>query len=115
MSLSADEVRKVADLARLEISDAEVDTMARQLSAIVDGEPSPPTQFQPKIPKDLETICLVCPKRAPTMNQFEAPANDADVQRLFREQDNLGADSSLFLRAIRQLTKEGKPIGQVIG
>ena len=36
MSLSADEVRKVADLARLEISDAELDTMARQLNAIVD-------------------------------------------------------------------------------
>jgi aspartyl-tRNA(Asn)/glutamyl-tRNA(Gln) amidotransferase subunit C len=36
MSLSADEVRKVADLARLEISDAELETMARQLNAIVD-------------------------------------------------------------------------------
>lgn len=36
MSLSADEVRKVADLARLELSDADVDVMARQLSAIVD-------------------------------------------------------------------------------
>lgn len=36
MSLSADDVRKVADLARLEISDAELETMARQLSAIVE-------------------------------------------------------------------------------
>jgi aspartyl-tRNA(Asn)/glutamyl-tRNA(Gln) amidotransferase subunit C len=36
MSLSADEVRKVADLARLEISDAELETMAGQLSAIID-------------------------------------------------------------------------------
>ena len=36
LSLSADEVRKVAELARLEISDAELATMARQLSAIVD-------------------------------------------------------------------------------
>ncbi|MSQ96540.1 MAG: Asp-tRNA(Asn)/Glu-tRNA(Gln) amidotransferase subunit GatC [Gemmataceae bacterium] len=36
MSLSPDEVRKVAELARLEISDAEVDTIARQLNAIVD-------------------------------------------------------------------------------
>ena len=35
MSLTADEVRKVADLARLELSDAELETMARQLSAIV--------------------------------------------------------------------------------
>jgi aspartyl-tRNA(Asn)/glutamyl-tRNA(Gln) amidotransferase subunit C len=36
MSLSADEVRKVADLARLDLSEADVETMARQLSAIVD-------------------------------------------------------------------------------
>jgi aspartyl-tRNA(Asn)/glutamyl-tRNA(Gln) amidotransferase subunit C len=36
MSLSADEVRKVAELARLELSDADVEVMAKQLSAIVD-------------------------------------------------------------------------------
>jgi len=36
MSLSADDVRKVADLARLELAPAELESMARQLSAIVD-------------------------------------------------------------------------------
>ena len=36
MSLTAEEVRKVAELARLELSDADIETMARQLSAIVD-------------------------------------------------------------------------------
>ena len=36
MSLSADEVRWVAHLARLDLSDAELETMTRQLSAIVD-------------------------------------------------------------------------------
>jgi aspartyl-tRNA(Asn)/glutamyl-tRNA(Gln) amidotransferase subunit C len=36
MSLTIDEVHKVADLARLELTDAELDVMARQLSAIVD-------------------------------------------------------------------------------
>jgi aspartyl-tRNA(Asn)/glutamyl-tRNA(Gln) amidotransferase subunit C len=35
MSLSADEVRKVAELARLEMSEADVEIMALQLSAIV--------------------------------------------------------------------------------
>jgi aspartyl-tRNA(Asn)/glutamyl-tRNA(Gln) amidotransferase subunit C len=35
MSLSADDVRWVAHLARLELSDAELETMTRQLSAIV--------------------------------------------------------------------------------
>ena len=36
MSLSADEVRWVAHLARLELSDAELEAMTRQLSAILD-------------------------------------------------------------------------------
>jgi aspartyl-tRNA(Asn)/glutamyl-tRNA(Gln) amidotransferase subunit C len=36
MSLTAKEVREVAHLARLELSDSEVDIMTRQLAAIVD-------------------------------------------------------------------------------
>lgn len=36
MSLTTDEVRKVADLARLDLSEADIEVMARQLSAIVD-------------------------------------------------------------------------------
>ncbi len=36
MSLNAEEVRKVAELARLELSEADIEIMARQLSAIVD-------------------------------------------------------------------------------
>ena len=36
MSLSIDQVREVAHLARLEVSDADAVTLARQLSAILD-------------------------------------------------------------------------------
>jgi aspartyl-tRNA(Asn)/glutamyl-tRNA(Gln) amidotransferase subunit C len=36
MSLTADEVRWVAKLARLQLSDSDVDTMTKQLAAIVD-------------------------------------------------------------------------------
>jgi aspartyl-tRNA(Asn)/glutamyl-tRNA(Gln) amidotransferase subunit C len=36
MSLTAEQVRWVAHLARLELSDAELETMTRQLSAILD-------------------------------------------------------------------------------
>ncbi len=36
MSLTLDEVRKVADLARLELTETELATMAPQLSSIVD-------------------------------------------------------------------------------
>jgi aspartyl-tRNA(Asn)/glutamyl-tRNA(Gln) amidotransferase subunit C len=36
MSLSADEVRKVADLARLDLPEADVEALATQLNAIVE-------------------------------------------------------------------------------
>lgn len=36
MSLTPDDVRKVVDLARLDLTEAELQTMSRQLSAIVD-------------------------------------------------------------------------------
>ncbi len=37
-----------------------------------------------------------------------------DVARLFREHDDIGCDSSLWLRPLRQLFKGGKPIGPVV-
>ena len=41
--------------------------------------------------------------------------NEADdVARLFREHDDIGPDSSLWLRAIGQLTRHGKPLGQAV-
>jgi hypothetical protein len=41
-------------------------------------------------------------------------SNDADdIGRLFRENDDLGAESSLWFRPLRQLLKQGKPVGAV--
>lgn len=48
------------------------------------------------------------------MNSEEAPIDDAEVLRLLRERDSLGAESSLWLRAIRKLTSDGKPVGQFV-
>src|SRR5262245_30409057 len=40
--------------------------------------------------------------------------DDDDTARLFRENDNLGADSSVFLRPMRRLLQEGAPPGELI-
>lgn len=37
-----------------------------------------------------------------------------NVSRLFREHNNIGPDSSLWLRPLRQLFKDGKPTGQLV-
>jgi hypothetical protein len=45
---------------------------------------------------------------------MENISHNNDVSRLFREHDNIGPDSSLWLRPLRQLFKKGKPVGQAI-
>jgi hypothetical protein len=40
--------------------------------------------------------------------------DEGDLDRLFRENDDLGPDSSLWLRPLRQLFQHGKPVGQVV-
>lgn len=41
------------------------------------------------------------------------PSNNADIATLFRESDDIGAPSSLWLRPIRQLLDSGKPVEQL--
>jgi hypothetical protein len=43
----------------------------------------------------------------------DSPSTEDEIAKFFRENDDIGADSSLWLRAIRQLVKDGKPIGQL--
>src|SRR5436189_5083642 len=38
-----------------------VDTLLQ----VVSEEPLPPSRLQPKLPRDLETVCLHCPEKAP--------------------------------------------------
>lgn len=49
-----------------------------------------------------------------TGNAAEADHEVDDVARLFREHDNVGPDSSIWLRAIGQLIRHGKPLGQAV-
>jgi hypothetical protein len=48
-----------------------------------------------------------------TITSFDATAL-FDCPEVFKTQDSVGCDSSIFLRAIRQLAHHGKPIGQLV-
>src|SRR6202050_902413 len=48
---------------------------------VLTQEPVPPTQLQPKIPKDLETICLVCLQKNPAHRYGSAEALAEDLRR----------------------------------
>jgi eukaryotic-like serine/threonine-protein kinase len=44
-------------------------------------EPIPPSQFQPKVPRDLETICLKCLQKDPARRYVSAAALSEDLRR----------------------------------
>jgi serine/threonine protein kinase len=58
--------------------------------AIHTQEPMPPTRLQPKIPKDLETICLKCLQKEPAQRYTSAAALAEDLRR-FRQGEPIQA------------------------
>lgn len=79
MKITDDQVRHVAELARLALSEQEVESMARQLSAIVEHF----TQLQEIDTEDIEStshaLPLPCPERPD--EQRESLARDELLER----------------------------------
>jgi serine/threonine-protein kinase len=80
-------------------------TVEETAQQVLNTEPLPPTQFQPKIPKDLETICLVCLQKNPAHRYGSAEALAEDLRRFLANEPILARRTHLPERVVKLVSR----------
>lgn len=83
-------------------------TMAEMLQAVMDATPVPPHKLNPRVPRELETICLKCLEKDGERRYASAYLLAADLNRYLRGEHILGRPVGVFGR-VRSWSKR-KPV-----
>ncbi len=86
-------------------------TQAETAQLVLSQEPIPVTQLQPKVPKDLETICLTCLRKDPGKRYDSAEALAEDLQRFLAHEPIRARRTGLPERAWKWSIRH--PVGAV--
>jgi WD40 repeat protein/tRNA A-37 threonylcarbamoyl transferase component Bud32 len=78
------------------------DTSLETLSQVLHIEPLPPSRLMPKLPRDLETICLTCLRKEPQKRYASAAALADDLRRFLAGEPIRSRRAGLAERFVRQ-------------
>ena len=77
------------------------ETPLETILMVVQGDPVPPTRLQPRVPRDLETICLKCLNKDPQRRYASAQALGEDLRRYLDGVPILARPLSAWGRAVK--------------
>lgn len=81
------------------------ETTGRVLSAVLFGDPLPPRRFNPRIPRDLEVVCLTAIERDPARRFPSAAAFRADLQALLDLQPIRARPAGRMRQVVRSIRR----------
>jgi serine/threonine protein kinase len=89
-------------------------SMYETLQMVREREPTPPSEIQPGIPKDLETICLKCLQKEPEKRYADCLAFADDLRRFQNNEPILARPISSFERLIRWCRRNPRVAGLLV-
>jgi serine/threonine-protein kinase len=84
----------------------EGETSASVIQKVINQDPLPPSRLHPKVPRDLETICLKCLQKPPSHRYATAAALAADLGRYERGEPIAARPVSRFERIVRWVRRK---------